>query len=116
VHELPVTRSILGIVLRHAEAQGVRKVLTVDLSIGALSDLEAEWIQSYFDTLSRGTVAEGARLRVRRSPLTFRCYGCAGEFTAEREALDSAACPVCGSRDASIVSGAGYTVESLEAE
>jgi hydrogenase nickel incorporation protein HypA/HybF len=116
MHELPVTQSILEIVLRHAEAQGVKQVLAIDLKIGALSDLEAEWIQSYFDTLSRGTPAEGAQLRVQRSPLTFLCHGCSQEFTAGRDELDSARCPNCSSREASVVAGAGYTVESMEAQ
>lgn len=116
MHELPVTRSILDIVLRHGELQGVRRVFAVDISIGALSDLEAEWIQSYFDRLARGTVAEGAELRVRRSPLIFRCSECSGDFPVSREALDSAACPACGSQEASVVAGKGYTVESMEAE
>lgn len=116
MHELPVTRSILGIVLRHAEAQEVRKVLAVDLAIGALSDLEAEWLQSYFDHLSRGTVAEGAQLRVHRSSLVFTCEPCSSQYTATREELETAACPECGSRDGSLVGGTGYTVESMEAE
>jgi hydrogenase nickel incorporation protein HypA/HybF len=116
MHELPVTQSILEIVLRHAEAQGVNEVLSVDLKIGALSDLEAEWLQSYFDALSRGTVAEGAKLRIHRSPLTFLCEPCAREFTATREELESARCPTCSSRDASVVAGTGYTVESMEAQ
>ena len=116
MHELPVTKSILEIVLRHADTQGVTRVLFVDLSIGALSDLEAEWLQSYFDSLSKGTVAEGAMLRIRRSPLDFLCGGCGHEFTATREELDSASCPHCSSGDASIVSGTGYTVVSMEAQ
>jgi hydrogenase nickel incorporation protein HypA/HybF len=116
MHELPVTKSILEIVLRHAGAQWVTRVLTIDLAIGALSDLEAEWLQTYFDRLSKGTVAEGAKLRVHRSPLTFRCTPCLKEFTATREDLDTARCPDCGSRDGSIVGGTGYTVESMEAE
>ena len=116
MHELPVTKSILDIVLRHAEANGVEKVTAIDLSIGALSDLEAEWIQKYFDHLSRGTPAHGAKLRVRRSPLTFSCEPCSREFTATREELDVARCPQCSSREISLVSGTGYTVESMEAQ
>ena len=116
MHELPVTKSILGIVLKHAEANGVERVMTIHLSIGALSDLEAEWIQKYFDHLSRGTPADGAKIRVSRSPLTFLCEPCSREFTAVREDLEEAACPQCGSRDVSLVSGTGYTVESMEAQ
>ena len=116
MHELPVTKSILGIVLRHAHTNGVENVLAIDLSIGALSDLEVEWLQRYFDHLSRGTPAEGARLRVRRSPLGFLCNGCLQEFTAAREALETASCPGCGSRDASVTAGTGYSVESMEVQ
>jgi hydrogenase nickel incorporation protein HypA/HybF len=116
MHELPVTKSILGIVLRHAEVQAVSRVVAIDLAIGALSDLEAEWLQSYFDHLSKGTSAEGAELRVHRSPLTFLCAPCSREYDATREELDTARCPICGSRDSSIVGGTGYTVESMEAE
>lgn len=115
MHELPVTRSILGIVLRHADANEVERVLSIDIAIAALSDLESEWMQTYFDHLSRGTAAEGAKLRVRRLPLTFLCAACAREFTATREALASASCPGCGSVDASVTSGTGYLVERMEA-
>jgi len=116
MHELPVTRSILGIVLRHAEVNEVKRLLTIHLSIGPLRDLAPEWIQSYFDHLSRGTAAEGAVLQVQRSPLTFRCKRCPCEFTATREELANAACPECGSREVSITSGTGYTVESMEVQ
>ncbi|MFH1763740.1 MAG: hydrogenase maturation nickel metallochaperone HypA [Gemmatimonadota bacterium] len=116
MHELAVTKSILDIVLRHAEANGVSKVLTIDLSIGALSDVEAEWIQEYFDYLSRGTPAQGAMLRVSRSPLTFQCEPCSRDFTAGREELEGACCPQCGSRDIALISGTGYSVESMEAQ
>lgn len=115
MHELPVTTSILEIVLRHAAVNEVERVSTIDLSIGALSDLEPEWLQSYFDHISRGTPADGARLRVRRSPLTFRCGSCSAEFDAARESLDRVACPDCGSGDASVVAGTSYTVEAMEA-
>ena len=116
MHELPVTKSILEIVLRHAHAQGVRRILAVDLAIGALSDLEGEWLQKYFDHLSRGTPAEGAELRIRRSPLTFLCDACSREYSATREELDDSKCPSCGSREGSIVSGTAYSVESMEAQ
>ncbi len=116
MHELSVTRSILGIVLRHAQANGAEKVVTVHLSVGALSDLEPEWLQQYFDHLSRGTPAEGAELRVSRSPLTFFCEPCAEEYGANREELDYACCPRCGSRESSLVSGTGYMVESMEVQ
>lgn len=115
MHELPVTKSILDIVLRHAESNGVQKVISIQLIIGALSDLEEEWLQSYFDHLSRGTVAEGAKLKVRRSSLTLFCRHCSSEFSVPRESLDNTQCPECGRDEAAVVSGTGYSVESMEA-
>jgi len=116
MHELPVTKSILEIVLRHAESADVGRVRRIHLSIGALSDLEPEWIQEYFDRLSRGTMAEGASLEVQRQPLSCSCERCEAEFTCRREDLDGAACPACGSNDYSVLSGTGYMVESMEVD
>jgi hydrogenase nickel incorporation protein HypA/HybF len=116
MHELPVTQSILDIVLRHAEANQVERIRTIHLRIGALADLEPEWIQSYFDLLSEGTLAQGAQLQLQRSPLTFHCDKCGTDFTADRDDLGTAQCPGCGSREASITSGTGYLVDSMEVE
>ena len=67
MHELQITERILDVVLKHAAGQDVSKVVRIHLRIGALSDLEDEWIQHYFDYLSRGTVAENAQLAITRT-------------------------------------------------
>ena len=53
MHELYVTKSIHRIALKHALQNNVTKVLSVNLEIGALSDMQNEWLQKYFDRLSR---------------------------------------------------------------
>ena len=52
MHELPITESILKIILKHVKSNNVRKVVAVHLRIGKMSDIEDEWIQRYFDYLS----------------------------------------------------------------
>jgi hydrogenase nickel incorporation protein HypA/HybF len=49
MHELQVTKRILDIALEHAEGHQVRRIAVIHLRIGALSDLEDEWLQRYFD-------------------------------------------------------------------
>ncbi len=115
MHELPVTESILKIVLKHARSNGVRKVKTICLRIGRLSDLEDEWIQKYFDYLSRGTVAEGARIAIERTPIVLECSGCLAPFQWERPQLDDAVCPKCGSTGFRLLSGREYTIKEMEA-
>ncbi len=114
MHELPVTKSICEIVLRHAANNDATKVLSVTLEIGALSDLQREWLQRYFDHLSRGTVAEKARLDIDRVPAVFRCRGCHQSFEVLSLLGESLACGQCRSGDVILVSGRQYMVKRIE--
>ncbi len=114
MHELPVTESILKIVLRYAPAEGVKRIVRIFLEVGELSDLEDEWIQHYFDYLSKGTVAENAQLVIQRTPITFQCEACAHVFEIRREALHDLQCPECGNTGCNLVSGKGYYIKNME--
>jgi len=116
VHELPVMQSILGIVLRHALMHGVKRVHSISLDVGELSDLEEEWMQKYFDHLSRGTVAEGARLKVRWVKAVLVCDGCSTRFELDRNRSEPPACPGCGGTRLSLASGREYHIKDMEAE
>ena len=114
MHELQVTKRILDIALEHAEGHQVRRIAVIHLRIGALSDLEDEWLQRYFDYLSRDTLAERARLAIERMPIVVRCSGCSKSFEVERSALDATACPGCGGSRCELVSGREYVVANME--
>lgn len=114
MHELPVTESILKIVLRHVPAEGVKRIVRIFLEIGELSDLEDEWIQHYFDYLSKGTVAENAKLVIQRTPIMFQCDACEHVFEIKRKALHNLQCPECGNRGCTLVSGKGYYIKNME--
>ena len=114
MHELQVTKRILDIALEHAKGHQVRRIAVIHLRIGALSDLEDEWLQRYFDYLSRDTLAERARLAIERMPIVVRCSGCSKSFEVDRSALDAAACPGCGGSRCELVSGREYVVANME--
>jgi hydrogenase nickel incorporation protein HypA/HybF len=114
MHELGVTRKILAIVLTRARENDVRSVLAVRLTVGELSDLEDTWLQRYFDHLSRGTLAEGAELRITRVPVCLRCDRCAQAFQIDIHRQHTLSCPECGSEDLEMVSGDEYTIEDME--
>ncbi|HON59684.1 MAG TPA: hydrogenase maturation nickel metallochaperone HypA [Smithella sp.] len=117
MHELPITEEILKIVLRHARSNGVAKVLSITLQIGKLSDLEDEWLQRYFDYLSKGTAAEGARLKIERMPLKFHCNACGHSYETQTADLGNLICPNCGEADnAALVSGREYFIKEMEAQ
>jgi hydrogenase nickel incorporation protein HypA/HybF len=116
MHELPITESILKIVLKHAETNNVRQVVTIHLQVGKLSDLEDEWIQRYFDYLSKGTMAEGAKLKIERMPIMLQCSACATSYEAEAEKLGDLVCPNCGQKDSTLLSGREYYIKDMEVQ
>jgi hydrogenase nickel incorporation protein HypA/HybF len=115
MHELSVTESILNIVLKHAKAGNVQKVMGVNLRIGVLSDLENEWVQRYFDYLSKGTVAEGAVLKIERIPATMRCENCGQITTFNLQELEKDwKCLACNGESLTLVSGREYFIKNIE--
>ena len=114
MHELPVTESILKIVLEHAPADSVQRIVRIFLDVGELSDLEDEWIQHYFDYLSKGTRAEKAELIIQRQPIMFECAACAHLFEVKKESLQDLRCPACGNTECKLVSGRGYYIKNME--
>jgi len=115
MHELSITKDILDIVLRYVRRHNVTEVKKISLEIGALSDLEEEWIRRYFATLAKGSAAASATIEVTKLPFRFLCEDCLEDFQAELSADSAPACPRCGSSRIRMTSGAEYTVKSMEA-
>jgi hydrogenase nickel incorporation protein HypA/HybF len=117
MHELPITESILKIVLKHAEMNSVRKVLAIHLEVGKLTDLEDDWIQRYFDYLSKGTLAERAKLKIERTPIMVQCNACSTSYEAEMARIgDDLVCPACGEKGGTLLSGREYTIKEMEVQ
>jgi len=114
MHELPVMESVLKIVLGHAERNHVRKIVAIHLKVGELSDLMEDWMQRYFDYVSKDTLAEGAVLKILRIPVRFRCSGCGMEFGADVRKEAEIRCPGCGADRPVLVSGREYFIENME--
>jgi hydrogenase nickel incorporation protein HypA/HybF len=114
MHELSVTEGILKIALKHAAVNNVRKVKSIRLQIGKLSGLEDEWIQRYFDYLSKDTLAEGAILKIERMPIVVQCSACSTSSETEMADMGNLACPACGGKGSTLLSGREYTVKDME--
>lgn len=114
MHELAVTEGMLKVVLRHAELNRAQQVVGITLRIGEMSDLVDEWLQRYFDYLSRGTIAEGAEVKIERSPAVFQCEDCGEEYVVNIKVGNKFSCPVCGSNDVDLISGREFLVQDLK--
>ena len=113
MHELSVTQSILEIALDYATRNQATKIVDIHLQIGAVSDFDDEWIQRYFDFVSKETLAEGAKLRITRIPAQLQCQACSSVFPLDQSTWDTR-CPSCQSKDSHLISGREFRVEALE--
>ena len=86
--------------------------LGLHLVIGELSSVVDDSVQFYWDFVSKGTIAEGARLHFERIPAAFRCLDCQTEFGRN----DRYQCPACGSGRVTISAGEEFFLRSIEVE
>lgn len=92
MHEMSLAESALQIIQDHAARQGFSRVTTVWLEIGQLACVEVEALRFCFDAVTRGSLAEGARLEIVTTLGQGHCLNCGwrGQLEA-RHAL----CPDC---------------------
>ncbi len=113
MHELAVTESMLGIVLKHAQRSHTKKVTRINIVLGEISTVMEEPVRFYFGIISKDTMAEGAELFFRHIPLICRCRKCGEEFRVKEFDLT---CPECGNAESEIISGREFKVESIEVD
>ncbi|MEJ2708005.1 MAG: hydrogenase maturation nickel metallochaperone HypA [Anaerolineales bacterium] len=113
MHELAVTESILEIAIRHAPARDQVKITDLYLVIGQLSTIVDDSIQFYWDIISEGTIAQGARLHFRRIPAELSCQNCGHHYAPSDEVL---ACPNCSSVQIKVVAGEEFYMEAIEVD
>jgi hydrogenase nickel incorporation protein HypA/HybF len=113
VHELAITQSILDIALKEADAAGANKITRVNVAIGELSGVVSDSVQFYFDFLTKGNAAEGAKLNFKMVPAVLKCRACSTEFTPQDS---SWACPQCQGSGMAVIAGRDCFVESIEVE
>lgn len=115
MHELSVIQSVLDIVLDYAKKYNARKVKKINLEIGELSGFIPEWIQTYFDFVSKDTIAEKAKLVIKKIPAKIKCVECGKEFGVKKDKLEFT-CPRCKSTDIELLQGREYFIKSIEVD
>lgn len=113
MHELAVTQSILTIALDNAQKIDAKQIVSINLIIGQMASLVDDSIQFYWDILSEGTIALGAKLNIQRVPTEFRCFDCGHIFIPSPETFD---CPACKCIRVQVIQGDEMRVESIDVE
>ncbi len=111
MHEMSLSQSMLEIIQEQAAVNGFQYVNIVRLEIGALSCVEPEALEFCFDSVSRGTVAEGATLEIVRVPGRAWCWNCSHLVEVERHGDP---CPDCSRFEMQTRSGSEMKIKELE--
>lgn len=110
---MSLAESMLRILEQEARAQSARRVHAVVLEIGMLAAVEPEAMRFCFEAVTRGTIAEGAKLRIVEAPGEGWCMTCAKAVRlAERYGL----CPECHGTQVGITGGDRMRVLELDVE
>ena len=114
MHELPITESVLEIVIDTAKQNGGGRVTAINLVIGEMTSVVDDSVQFYFDILSRNTLADGAVLNFFREPATATCLDCQHKTNTKPPIMPL--CPRCGSGRVVVSGGTEFFIESIEME
>jgi len=114
MHELPVISSTVDVCLEHAKMSAATKIVTVNLKVGEISDLEPEWMQQYFNFVTRDTIAEGCTLQIELEPTVLQCDPCGHKYRANIREKNTITCSECQSPKYKIESGMKYHIDSME--
>jgi len=110
MHEYPITERIVQVACAEAMAHGQRKVLAIDLVVGADAGYVGDTIQLYFDLIAENTLCAGAVLKIRPIRPQLQCPACGLYF--ERRPF-TFACPACGTNGHPTAIGKEFYIESL---
>ncbi|HXK57127.1 MAG: hydrogenase maturation nickel metallochaperone HypA [Gammaproteobacteria bacterium] len=113
MHEMSLCESILQVLEQSAADRGFARVRTVWLEIGQLSAVEPEAMRFGFEVVTRGSLAEGARLEIVELPGQAWCMQCAKTVRVQQRFH---ACPDCGGRQLQVTGGEEMRIKELEVD
>ena len=108
-----ITQGILAASFEAAEEAGATKITEIRISVGELTEIVDFALQFAFESLTPGTMAEGAKLIVTDVPARSRCRECDIEYAHDRFQM---VCPECGSFNIELLQGRELQIDSIETE
>ena len=103
MHEFSISSEIVNSVLSTAAKNKGKKVLSVQLEIGELTHLNIEQVTFWIHELFKGSIAEGAKVKVKTIKAQIYCKDCGYKGGIRSDQEDSfrhlipQTCPQCNS-------------------
>lgn len=110
---MSLCEGVLRILEEQAVVQDYSRVRKVTLEIGMLSTAVPESMEMCFEAVTRGTLADGARLEIVRTPGEAWCRTCSVSVPVKEH---YSPCPRCGGYDLELRAGDGLRIKELEVD
>lgn len=110
MHELSIATGLIEQVTAAAAEHGVERVQALEVKVGAMRQVVPEALAMAFETVSEGTVAEGAALEIVEEPIRAHCRQCDKEFACR---IGEFVCPGCGQADVRLTMGNEIVLTSM---
>lgn len=122
MHEMPVTQGILNLALEHAQG---KRITDIYPQVGKFAAIVPDSVEVFFEYLSKGTLAEGAKLHFQIVPVEITCQTCGrkadlSQWETQRPQLIMAQALArgceCGSKNLRVTGGVNFGMTSLQVE
>lgn len=113
MHEMGITQGILSASFEAAEKAEAQRITEIRITVGELTEIQEFALDFAFQSLTPGTIAEGAKLVVTTVAPSSRCREC--DITYDHDRFEML-CPVCGSFNVELLTGRELRIDSIEAD
>ncbi len=119
MHEVSIAGAIIDSVLDAARVNDAKKVEEIFIEIGELTALNPGQLKFIFETITAGTIAQGARYDIRVIKPMVNCRKCSYKGNIEffeklHFFLPTIKCPECGQVDVDIIAGRECCVKKIK--
>ena len=111
MRERNIIQALIDKANRQARVTHSKRVITIHIALGEISELDPASLQTHWNELSQGTPAEHAQLHFRLVSAEVQCMACFQKYHPLNKEIH---CPYCGSYGAKILSGEEFRLETIE--
>jgi len=113
MHEFSIVSSLFEIIEEVARENSLVKVYRVSLIVGKMRQVVPVAMEMAFEAITKGTIAEGAKLQLEFVPIKMKCRSCDHQFTVDEHVY---ICPNCEAVELDLVEGQELLIKQIEGE
>lgn len=122
MHEFSTAQAIIDTVLEAAKKFSFEKILEINLEIGEFTLLNYSQLRFALKTLAKNTVAEDAKINIKKLRGKIKCMECGYEGNISKKLPAEhylstqllLQCPVCGSMKTDIIGGREMNIKNIK--